>query len=154
MEDKFDFKDVKFMSAKEKQTVLNAWKRFIKSGFSFKQFSKALYNHLVQHCNFIAHYNRSGFWGTYFQDPEDTQKFLNQFDRSKGCVSIEYGMDYWIQGGNGASAEYYDINNAIVDALEPLLPQIRKDLRAKEIEQAEAKAGAAQNKLAQLKATS
>lgn len=149
MKEEFDFKDVKFMSAKEKQTVLNAWKRFIKSGFSFKQFSKALYNHLIQHCNFIANYDRNGFWRTYFQDPEDTQKFLNQFDRSKGCVSIEYGMTHWIQGGCN---EYHDINNALVDVLEPLLPQIRENLRSNEIERAKAEVNAAQRKLAQLQA--
>ncbi len=44
------------MSAAQKTTVLRAWIRFLKSGLRFDQFTKALYDHLIQHCSFIAHY--------------------------------------------------------------------------------------------------
>lgn len=108
------FKDVQFMTAKQKQQVFNAWKRFIKGGFKFEQFSDALYKHLSLHCSFIAHYNRGGFWETYFQNPQDTAKFFTQFDRTKGCESVEYGMN-WIRG------DYEDLNNALVDFVQPLL---------------------------------
>ena len=51
-----EFRDVQFMSAAQKTTVLRAWIRFLKSGLRFDQFTKALYDHLIQHCSFIAHY--------------------------------------------------------------------------------------------------
>ena len=51
-----EFRDVQFMSAAQKATILRAWVRFLKSGLQFEQFTKALYNHLIQHCSFIAHY--------------------------------------------------------------------------------------------------
>lgn len=107
------FQDVKFMSAKEKELVLKQWIRFIRGGFQWKQFTDRLYEHLHLHCSFIAHYNRLGFYETYFENPEDTARFISQFDRDKGCLSIEIGMDYWISG------DYADLNQALCEALEP-----------------------------------
>jgi len=120
------FVDVEFMTADEKRKVLRAWIRFIKNNFGPKQFSKALYNHLIMHCSFIAHYSRGGFWEAYFKAPEDTQRFLNQFDHTKGCVSVEYGGTAWLRG------DYNDINNAMVAVLEPYLPELRRNLHAGE----------------------
>lgn len=92
------FKDVEFMSAKEKAMVLKQWKTFLKAlathdgsesapdryGNSFpapfKSFSKRLYNHLHLHCGFIAHYNIWGFYQTYFRgDAQDMERFFNHF---------------------------------------------------------------------------
>ncbi len=109
------FKDVKFMTAREKEQVLKAWELFLKNGCKAEHFTERLYHHLMQHCSFIAHYDRAGFYDTYFANGGDTAHFLTQFDRTKGCVSVEYGMTYWIGGGNDVCAEYYDINNAMVD---------------------------------------
>ena len=122
--------DSKFMSAAEKERVLKAWKRFVKAVAGgdrekmMRAFTKALYNHLIQHCSFIAHFNRHGFFDTYFTEPERTAKFFTQFDEEKGCVSVEYGMTFWIRGGNDVSAEYYDINGAMVEAAAPYLQGI------------------------------
>ena len=115
------FTDVQFMTAKEKSLVLRAWKLFIKSGFNPDKFTNRLYEHLISQCSFIAHYNRGGFFETYFVDPNMTISFLRQFDREQGCVSVEYGMTYWIRDGNDVCSEYYDLNNAMVDTLEPFL---------------------------------
>jgi len=118
-------RDVKFMTAAEKETVLRAWKRFVKAVATGTMeqrrnaFTKALYHHLSQHCSFIAHYDRGGFFATYFGEPEDTAHFFTQFDRAKGCVSVEYGMTYWF-----TDQDYSDINNAIVDAAKPYLDRI------------------------------
>ncbi len=113
------FTDVQFMTANQKAAVLRAWGRFLKGGLRPEGFTRALYDHLIQHCSFIAHYDRAGFYATYFQQPETTAQFFSQFDRRQGCVSVEYGMDGWIQG-----AEYSDLNNAMVDAAEPYLNAI------------------------------
>lgn len=79
---------------------------------------------MVQHCSFIAHYNQGGFYGTYFEDPEDTLKFIKQFDREQGCVSVEYGMTYWLN-----SDDYKDINTAMVEVMEPYKTEIYPRLK-------------------------
>ncbi|MGD0237893.1 MAG: hypothetical protein ABSC55_25590 [Syntrophorhabdales bacterium] len=61
-------KDSEFMDADQKRKVLTQWDRFIKGGFSFHLFTDNLYQHLILHCGFIAHYNRSGFYATYWCD--------------------------------------------------------------------------------------
>ena len=73
------FTDVKFMTAKEKELVLKNWETFLKHGLQRKHFSKRLYDHLHLHCGFIAHYSRDGFYSTYFEAGEDTQRFFEHF---------------------------------------------------------------------------
>lgn len=103
---KHEMRDVKFMSAKEKEKVLKQWELFIKSGCLKSKFSQALYHHLMQHCSFIAHYDLHGFYATYFEQGDDTVHFLSQFDTRNGIPrSIEYGMTYWY-----TDADYGDIN--------------------------------------------
>lgn len=107
------FKDAEFMTAREKAMVLKQWKTFIAGGFKWDHFTERIYKHLSLHCAFIAHYSRAGFYGTYFENPEDTIRFIAQFDRAKGCISVEYGMDFWLKG------EYEDLNRAMCEAIEP-----------------------------------
>ena len=73
------FTDVEFMTAKEKELVLKNWQTFLKHGLQRKHFTKRLYNHLHLHCGFIAHYNIHGFYSTYFEAGEDTQRFVEHF---------------------------------------------------------------------------
>ena len=129
-------KSTKFMSAAEKEKVLKDWQRFIENDFDKARFTKQLYNHLIQHCSFIAHYNQAGFYGTYFENPERTLGFLKQFDKDHGCKSVEYGMDYWIN-----SEDYRDINTAMIEAFEPCKAEIYPRLRQR----------ARDNKIAQIK---
>jgi hypothetical protein len=103
--------DTKFMSAVEKQQVLDQWERFLSSGFKWHFFNKALYNHLIQHCSFIAHYNRLGFYDEYFRSPEQTRRFLSQW---KTGLSVEYGMGFWL-----TDSEYNDINSMMVEIARP-----------------------------------
>lgn len=107
-------KDTRFMSAAEKERVLRQWERFLKGGLRREQFSEALYDHLIQHCSFIAHYNRAGFYSTYFESGDDTAAFLSQFDKRNAEPngiprSVEYGMTYWVND------EYGDINMAMIE---------------------------------------
>ena len=144
------FKDVKFMSAREKESVFKAWVRFVRNGFRAEDFTNRLYKHLSLHCSFIAHYNQGGFYAVYFTDPQQTLRFLSQFDREKGCVSVEYGMTYWIRGGNDVTGEYYDLNNAMVDAIAGDLPEIYQRLSTDRLAKAKAVAAAAQAEVARL----
>ena len=103
-----DFNSVKFMTAKEKQTVYRQWKLFIKNNFKEEYFKRALYNHLILHCSFIAHYSKDGFYDYYFNKPEDTIRFFDQFNIEKGCESAEYGGTGWVNYN-----DYSDINIAM-----------------------------------------
>ena len=95
-----------------------AWVRFLKHGLRFPDFTKRLYEHLIQHCSFIAHYDRGGFYRTYFESGEDTVRFLSQFDRRGECRSVEYGGGWWLQG------KYADLNEALVEAAAPYIPSL------------------------------
>jgi hypothetical protein len=117
-------KSVQFQSAAEKAKVFKDWKRFIEADFNKAKFTKRLYNHLIQHCSFIAHYNQGGFYSTYFEDPEDTLKFMKQFDTEQGCRSIEYGTTHWLN-----SKDYMNINTAMVELMEPYISEIYPKLR-------------------------
>jgi len=113
-----EFRDVRFMSAAQKTTILRAWVRFLKSGLQFEQFTKALYNHLIQHCSFIAHYDRAGFYSYYFEAGDSTARFLSQFDPRGPCASVEYGGQYWLSG------DYEDINRAMIAQGEAFIPSL------------------------------
>ena len=111
------FTDVQFMTAKEKELVFKNWQRFIKAlstdwRNAFNAFTKRLYQHLTLHCSFIAHYDRHGFYQTYFADPETIPNFFRGFDRDQGYSSFEYGFNYHMNG------DFNDINQAMADELE------------------------------------
>lgn len=120
-----NFTSVKFMRKEEKEKVFKDWKSFIKSEFSYRAFTKRIYLHLTLHCMFIAHYSKDGFYSTYFVDPEDTLKFLRQFDKDFDFRSIEYGMNTWIEG------EYGDINRAMCEEIEKCKEELYQRLKLK-----------------------
>ena len=107
------------MSAEEKGLVLRQWDRFVESGFDRKYFTDRLYKHLINHCSFIAHYNRNGFYQTYFSEKRNTGKFIDQFTSG---TSAEYGMDYWLGG------DYDDINPAMCEVMQKYAPDLNESL--------------------------
>ena len=121
----YSFRSVEFVTKEEKEKVLKDWKSFIKSGFNYEAFTKRIYEHLTLHCMFIAYYSRNGFYSTYFVNPEDTLKFLRQFDRDFGFKSTEYGMNIWIKG------DYEDINLAMSEEIEKCKKELYERLRLK-----------------------
>jgi len=125
--------DGQFMTAARKKAVLKDWVAFLNGGFRFEDFTKALYDHLTLSCSFIAHFNRLGFYETYFKDARQTARFLSQFDRTKGCVSVEYGDCHWIH-----KQGYEDLNGAMVSCIVRLLPDVKRRLASKEVEAAKA----------------
>ncbi|KKL95467.1 hypothetical protein LCGC14_1854290 [marine sediment metagenome] len=115
--------NVQFMTAGQKYLTLRQWKRFLESGLSEEKFTKMLYHHLIQHCDFIAHYSREGFYGTYFSNGDSIVRFLSQFDTTNGVPrSIESHSTHWLAGGNDVSAEYYDINNEMCRVAAKYIP--------------------------------
>ncbi len=131
----YAFRDVQFMTAREKALVLKAWVRFLRNGLRFGDFTRRLYEHLHLHCQFIAHYNRLGFYQTYFEQGEDTVRFLSQFDGRGECRSVEYGMSSWRDG------EYGDLAQAMIEEAAPYLPNLiaQAQARGREVDLAEAK---------------
>lgn len=124
------FNETQFMSADEKRQVLRHWSEFLRTIAAggpnrdrwFQKFSKPLYEHLIQHCSFIAHYNRSGFFHTYFASGDGTQRFVRQFDRTANPngASVEYGSSWWLDG------DYADINAAMCDVATQFAPAIKQ----------------------------
>ena len=115
------FTDTQFMSAREKTRVIQQWERFLQHGCKWEHFTKGLYHHLIQHCSFIAHYDRAGFYGTYFHNGEDTVHFLKQFDAREAIAcgiprSVEYGETWWVNG------DYEDINKAMIEVAGKYIP--------------------------------
>ena len=94
------FTDVQFMTAKEKGLVLKNWKTFLQHGLKKEHFTKRLYNHLHLHCGFIAHYNIHGFYSTYFEAGQDTERFFQHF--------CSYSAQNY-----GANIDYDDLNIAM-----------------------------------------
>ncbi len=120
-----NFRGSPFMTAREKELVLAQWKRFVERGFNFKHFTERIYKQLTLHASFIAHFNRSGFFSTYFENPEATIRFLNQFDRDFGYQSAEYGSTWWLEG------DYVDINRAMCEVVEKVKGRLYAELAQK-----------------------
>ena len=105
--------DTKFMTGKEKEKVLKQWTTFVKNKFQFKHFTGPIYSHLIMHASFIAHYNRYGFYDEYFKEPEQTIRFMKQFDRREGAISVEYGTSGWL-----TDRDYSDLHEAMCEVME------------------------------------
>lgn len=69
------FKDAQFLTAVQKEKIVKNFKSFLKNHMSLTTFTDALYKHFSLHCGFIAHYNRMGFYDTYFTSPEGKTTF-------------------------------------------------------------------------------
>jgi hypothetical protein len=123
---KYEFRDVQFMSARDKELVLKTWVRFVRNGLRFEDFSHRLYEHLHLHCSFIAHYNRAGFYSTYFENGEDTVRFLSQFDKRHDRRSVEYGGTSWLEG------DYGDLAEAMIEESSPYIPKLIEQAQAEQ----------------------
>lgn len=107
------FKDTQFMTAKEKKLVLKNWKTFLRHGLNKQHFTKRLYEHLHLHCGFIAHYDIHGFYSTYFEAGQDTERFFEHF-----CT--------YTTANYGANVDYDDINTAMRQVYDGYKDAIKK----------------------------
>ncbi len=115
-------KDTRFMTAAQKGKILQQWNLFLKSRLAADKFTEPLYNHLILHCSFIAHFNRKGFYLTYFEEPEDSIRFLRQFDNRNGIPqSIRY-----------TPSDYHDINTAMCNVASRYIPDLIKELQVRQ----------------------
>jgi hypothetical protein len=103
-----EFTDVKFMTAQEKARTAKQWEKFLAGNMDPALFTKAVYHHLMQHCNHIAHYDRGGFYAAQCAHPRDRVAFLLQFGEDH-----QSGRLYW-----GANEDYRDLGNAMFESLD------------------------------------
>jgi hypothetical protein len=134
-----DFRDVQFMTAKEKAGVARDFELFIIArlgmdrsklkgtdyGSHFPPFTKRLYLHYSLHLGHIAHYDQWGFFNAQF---EDTRDFVANLKRAADGVST-YGYSL-------LDREHGDLNKVMQDVARHYLP-LAEALQRKEIQAAE-----------------
>lgn len=123
MPEEVTFSEERFLSAAQKRKILEAWKCFLKSGCGKTQFTADLYDHLSQHCSFIAHFDRHGFYAFYFEriTPE-LFRFFDQFDPALPGLSAEYNTTHWLSEHNTGA----DLNDAMRETAGPYLDALRQ----------------------------
>jgi hypothetical protein len=119
-----EFTPTKWDSAEVKANFANKLGQFIAADFKESLFTKVFYNRLSMTYGHIAHFNREGFFGTFFRDLAGKVEFLEQ-TLQWPC----FGDPAWI---------YCDVERAIQGRLRKcdLLTAYRA-LRAAEIERRE-----------------
>ncbi len=74
--DPSQFTPTKWDTAKDKAAFAKQFVRFVQSGFAAKHFTDRFYRRLSNTFGNIAHYNRAGFWETFFTSTADMVRFL------------------------------------------------------------------------------
>lgn len=75
------FVSTQFSTTEDKASFANHLLQFIAEDFSKSKFTEKLYRRLSNTFGFIAHYDRDGFWHTYFEDTDGKIAFLWQIVR-------------------------------------------------------------------------
>jgi hypothetical protein len=70
------FTPTQWDTAENKALFAKQFVRFVKSDFAAKHFTEKFYQRLSNTFGHIAHYNRSGFWDTFFTITADKVRFL------------------------------------------------------------------------------
>lgn len=118
------FQATKFDSGADKAKFANHFLRFMSKGFPEQSFTQAFYRRLSMCFSHIAHYDRHGFWGTFFTSTEGRIEFIDHTLRGGG-----YGDPAWT---------YCDVELAIRRRVgEAGIMQAYRSARAAEIEGAE-----------------
>ena len=70
------FTPTKWSTAQDKAAFANRFVRLVQSDFAAKHFTEKFYQRLSNTFSHIAHYNRGGFWDTFFTSTADKVRFL------------------------------------------------------------------------------
>lgn len=113
-----------FSTAEEKAKFLNDLANFVKSGFLYTKFSKKLYTRLSMCFGHIAHYNKDGFYHTWFDTERGRFEWIQHIAKHTCYGSPEYTYSdaerkfiQWLQGPEG----------------ETIISQIKTNMRDEEI---------------------
>jgi len=74
--DPSQFTPTKWSTAQDKAVFANRFVRFVQSDFTAKHFTEKFYQRLSNTFSHIAHYNRGGFFDTFFTATADKVRFL------------------------------------------------------------------------------
>ena len=66
-----------FDTVEDKVKFENQFKKFVSNGFKESQFPKWFYTRLSMCFGNIAHYNKNGFYNTYFLNSEGISHFID-----------------------------------------------------------------------------
>ena len=92
------FQPTRWQSAQDKAKFANWLVRFVESGCPAGQFPQWAYARLIQTFGFIAHYNRTGFAGTYFQNAQTRLDFVDQMATCWWANSdVEQAVQAWLR---------------------------------------------------------
>ncbi len=110
------FTPTKWETAKDKAAFANRFVRFVESDFALKHFTEKFYRRLTNTFGHIAHYNRGGFFETFFTTSANKVRFLEMTLR-------------WSWGGDPAGT-YSDVERVLQQWLQAsgLLEQYRQRL--------------------------
>lgn len=83
------FTPTKFSTAEDKAKFANHFVRFVEGGYKWSVFPKWFYNRLSMCFGHIAHYNRLGFYETFFLDNATIADF------KRATMGTIYGDPAW-----------------------------------------------------------
>ena len=102
--DPSQFTPTQWSTAQDKAAFANRFVRFVQSDFAEKHFTKKCYQRLSNTFSHIAHYNRGGFWETFFTTTADKVRFLKMTvqypcygDPSWTFSDVERAVQAWIK---------------------------------------------------------
>ena len=105
--DPSQFTPTKWDTAKDKAAFAKQFVRFVQSDFAAKHFTEKFYRRLSNTFGHIAHYNRGGFWETFFTTTADKVRFLKMTlqypcygDPTWTYSDVERALQQWIQVSN------------------------------------------------------
>jgi len=97
------FTPTQWDTAQDKATFAKHFVRFVQSDFAAKQFTDRFYRRLSNTFGHIAHYNRGGFWDTFFTTTADKVRFLEQTIQHPCCgdpawtySDVERALQAWL----------------------------------------------------------
>ena len=102
--DAAQFIPTQWNTAEDKLAFAKQFVRFVKSGFSAQHFTDKFYRRLSNTFGHIAHYNRGGFWDTFFTTTADKVQFLEQClqwpcygDPAWTYCDVERALQAWLR---------------------------------------------------------
>ena len=98
------FTPTKWDTAEDKAAFAKQFVRFVQSDFAVRHFTDKFHRRLSNTFGHIAHYNRGGFWDTFFTTTADKVRFLEQTlqhpcygDPTWTYSDVERALQAWLQ---------------------------------------------------------
>ena len=114
----------KYHTAEEKEKVLKRFQRFFERGCPISGFDRLLYIYASNMFGHIAHYNRSGYYETWFSSPSRIAEWLDRAERATifgdpafGFSDVEQAIQDWVRT-SGIKSKYEAEAGSILEKAE------------------------------------